>query len=60
MRSIDQYLNAEALCVVKLMPKFKAGRKRGKPVNVKYNIPINFTLNAVTYTPYTISLAIPV
>ena len=45
VRSIDQYLDAEALRVVKLMPKFKAGRQRGKPVNVKYNIPINFTLN---------------
>ena len=45
VRSIDQYLDAEALRVVKLMPRFKAGRQRGKPVNVRYNIPINFTLN---------------
>ena len=45
VRSVDKYLDAEAVRVIKLMPNFKPGKQRGKPVNVKYNIPINFTLN---------------
>ncbi len=34
----------EAERVVKNMPKWKAGKQRGKPVNVAYTIPIRFTL----------------
>lgn len=33
----------EALRVVKLMPKWKPGRQRGKAVRVQYNLPINFS-----------------
>ena len=33
----------EALRVVKLMPKWKPGRQRGKPVRFQFNLPINFT-----------------
>ncbi len=45
VRSVDKYLDAEALRVVKLLPYKTAGMQRGKPVNVQYTIPINFTLN---------------
>lgn len=34
----------EAIRVVKLMPKWNPGLQRGKPVNVQYNLPINFSL----------------
>ena len=44
-RSVDRYLDAEAVRVVKLLPYSSAGKQRGKPVNVQYTIPINFTLN---------------
>ena len=43
--SEDEYLDAEAVRVVKLLPYTTAGKQRGKPVNVQYTIPINFTLN---------------
>ena len=44
-RSVDKYLDAEAVRVVKLLPYTTPGKQRGKPVNVQYTIPINFTLN---------------
>jgi protein TonB len=34
----------EATRVVKSMPKWKPGRQSGRPVRVKYNLPINFQL----------------
>ena len=45
LRGVDKYLDAEAVRVVKSMPKFKPGKQRGKPVNVQYNVPINFKLS---------------
>ncbi len=45
IRGVDKYLDAEAIRVVKLLPYTKPGLQRGKPVNVQYTIPINFTLN---------------
>ena len=45
VRSVDKYLDAEAVRVVKLLPYTTAGKQRGLPVNVQYTIPINFTLN---------------
>ena len=44
-RRVDKYLDAEAVRVVKLLPYTTPGKQRGKPVNVQYTIPINFTLN---------------
>ena len=35
-RSVDPYLDKEAVRVVKLMPKWEPGEQRGKPVRVKY------------------------
>ncbi|MDR0602676.1 MAG: energy transducer TonB [Bacteroidales bacterium] len=37
-------LDEEALRVAKLMPKWKAGKQRGKAVRVQYQMPITFTL----------------
>ena len=45
VRGVDKYLDAEAKRVVKLLPYNTPGMQRGKPVNVQYTIPINFTLN---------------
>jgi len=38
-------LDAEALRVVKLMPRWTPGYDKGQPVNVKYAVPIVFKLN---------------
>lgn len=43
-RSIDPYLDKEAVRVVKMMPKWKPGKQRGKPVRVKYTLPVMFRL----------------
>ena len=45
LRGVDKYLDAEALRVVKSMPKFSPGKQRGKPVKVQYNVPISYRLN---------------
>ena len=45
VRGVDKNLDAEALRVVKSLPKYKPGKQRGKSVRVKFTIPINFTLN---------------
>ena len=44
-RGVDKNLDAEAVRVVKSLPKYKPGKQRGKPVRVMFTIPINFTLN---------------
>ena len=43
-RSIDPELDAEALRVVKGMPKWTPGTQLGKPVSVKYALPVKFSL----------------
>ncbi len=40
----DASLDKEAVRVIKSMPKWKAGKQRGKPVRVKYTLPVNFKL----------------
>lgn len=45
IRSVDPLLDKEAMRVINLLPKWKAGKQRGKAVNVAYNVPINFQLN---------------
>jgi TonB family protein len=44
-RGVSQTLDAEALRVVKLMPKWTPGYYQGNPVSTKVVIPINFKLN---------------
>ena len=40
----DPSLDKEAVRVIKSMPKWKAGQQRGKPVRVKYTVPVSFRL----------------
>lgn len=40
----DASLDKEAVRVIKSMPKWKPGQQRGKPVRVKYTVPVNFRL----------------
>jgi protein TonB len=44
IRGIDASLDKEAVRVITAMPKWKPGEQRGKPVRVKYNLPVNFRL----------------
>lgn len=42
VRSKDPDLDAEAVRVVKTLPKFNPGKMNGQPVNVWFMLPINF------------------
>ena len=42
--SVDPLLDAEALRVIRSMPKWKPGKQRGKPVNVVMKLPISFKI----------------
>lgn len=44
LRSVDPYLDKEAVRVISTMPKWKPGKQRGKPVRVKYTVPVMFRL----------------
>ena len=44
MRSPSEDLTKEAKRVVSAMPKWKPGKQRGKPVRVKYVLPVTFRL----------------
>lgn len=44
LKSVDPLLDAEAMRVVKLMPKWKPAINEGKPIAVKYVVPITFRL----------------
>ncbi|BBE20323.1 regulatory sensor-transducer, BlaR1/MecR1 family [Aquipluma nitroreducens] len=43
-RGVDPSLDAEALRVVKLLPKWKPGKQKGQDVAVQYTVPIKFAL----------------
>ena len=45
VRSVDPHLDKEALRVISSMPKWKPGLQRGKPVRVKFTVPVNFKLS---------------
>lgn len=44
-RGVDPSLDKESLRVVNLLPKWKPGKQKGKPVKVQYTVPINFALS---------------
>ena len=44
LRGVSKAIDEEALRVINSMPKWKPGTQNGTPVNVQFNIPINFTL----------------
>ena len=41
----DPSLDKEAVRVIKMMPRWIPGMQRGKPVRVKYKVPVTFRLN---------------
>ena len=44
VRSVAPALDAEAVRVIKAMPKWTPGRQGGQPVRVNYNVPVSFRL----------------
>ena len=44
-RGVDKSLDAEALRVIRSLPKYKPGMQRGIACRVIFTIPINFRLN---------------
>ena len=44
VRSIDKLLDQAAIDVVRALPAWKPGMQNGKPVNVRYTLPIAFKL----------------
>ena len=44
IKSVDAALDKEAMRVIKAMPKWNPGKQRGKPVRVKYTVPVLFRL----------------
>lgn len=43
-KSLDPSCDKEAMRVIKAMPKWKPGRQHGKPVRVRYTVPVLFRL----------------
>ena len=44
MKSLDPSCDAEAIRVVKAMPKWIPGKQNGKPVSTYYSLPVKFSL----------------
>jgi TonB family protein len=44
LRGIGYGCDQEAIRVIKMMPKWIPGKQNGRPVNVKFNLPISFKL----------------
>ena len=44
IRAVDKDLDAEAIRLIGTMPKWKPGMQRGKPVRVKFTVPVMFRL----------------
>ena len=60
VKSVDPLLDAEALRVINAMPAWTPGTQNGKPVNVKYTVPINFRLDGKTKeAPAAVGIFIP-
>ena len=45
VRSVHPLLDKEAVRVVESMPKWSPGKQNGKPVRVRFNVPVMFKLN---------------
>ena len=48
VKTLDPLLDAEALRVINVMPKWNPGKQNGEPVRVKYTVPVSFKLDATT------------
>ena len=46
IRGVHQSLDNEAVRVIKMMPNWKPGIQRGKPVNTRFTLPIYFKIDA--------------
>lgn len=44
LRGVDPLLDAEAIRVIQTMPKWAPGTQEGKPVNVRYTVPVTYRL----------------
>ena len=44
-KKVNEHLDAEAVRVVNAMPKWTPGKQKGKPVRVKFTLPITFRLS---------------
>ena len=55
VRSVHPLLDAEALRVANLMPKWEPGYQNGAPVRVRYNLPVTFKLDNSSSQPTNIS-----
>lgn len=45
LKSVRTDIDNEALRVVRMMPKWQPGKQNGKPVYVRYNLPIKFSIH---------------
>lgn len=50
-KSLDKKLDKVAVYAVSNLPRWKPGRQRGRPVNVSYTIPVNFSIKKGELTP---------
>ena len=50
-RSVSEELDAEAIRVVSSMPKWEPGTQNGKPVSVKFTVPVTFRLRGDASNP---------
>lgn len=48
---VDPWLDAEAIRVISTMPKLKPGMQDGKPVSVKFTLPVTFMLEGTNNKP---------
>lgn len=44
IKPLDPSCDKEAMRVIRAMPRWKPGKQRGKPVRVKYTVPVSFKL----------------
>ncbi len=44
-KSVNHYLDLEAMRLIKLLPDWTPGKISGKPVNVRYTLPVNFRIS---------------
>ena len=51
LRPVDPWLDAEAIRVISTMPKWKPGIQDGKPVSVKFTLPVTFMLEGTNNKP---------
>lgn len=51
LRPVDPWLDAEAIRVISTMPKWKPGIQDGKPVSVKFTLPVIFMLEGTNHKP---------